>query len=142
MWPQLPTEAQKLRAQPRRALQTLAALSGLAQENMQPRRRLALPRHGPAHRARHQHLPLRPHSLPAEEATAENLDVLLDLIDRQITYRSRYLVGVALAPVRDMVLLDPFNPRSVGFQIEAHQTTLADPADAAARTACWKSRGS
>ena len=52
------------------------------------------------------------------DATAENLDVLLDLIDSQITYRSRYLAGVALAPVRDMALLDPFNPRSVGFQIQ------------------------
>ena len=44
--------------------------------------------------------------------------MLLDLIDSQITYRSRYLAGVALAPVRDMALLDPFNPRSVGFQIQ------------------------
>ncbi|MBX9738922.1 MAG: circularly permuted type 2 ATP-grasp protein [Beijerinckiaceae bacterium] len=62
-----------------------------------------------------------------KDATADNLDVLLDLIDSQITYRSRYLVGVALAPVRDMVLLDTFNPRSVGFQaerIEEHLATL------------------
>lgn len=51
-----------------------------------------------------------------KDATADNLDVLLDLIDSQITYRSRYLVGAALAPVRDMVLLDSFNPRSVAFQ--------------------------
>ena len=42
---------------------------------------------------------------------------MLDLIDSQITYRSRYLVGMALAPVRDMALLDPFNPRSVSFQV-------------------------
>lgn len=52
------------------------------------------------------------------EAAASDLDALLDLIDSQITYRSRYLVGVALAPVRDMTLLDPFNPRSVAFQVE------------------------
>jgi len=45
------------------------------------------------------------------------LGVMLDLIDSQITYRSRYLVGMALAPVRDMALLDPFNPRSVSFQV-------------------------
>jgi uncharacterized circularly permuted ATP-grasp superfamily protein/uncharacterized alpha-E superfamily protein len=51
-----------------------------------------------------------------EEATEHNLDVMLDLIDSQITYRSRTLIGVALAPVRDMALLDPFNPRSVAFQ--------------------------
>ena len=62
-----------------------------------------------------------------KDATAENLDVLLDLIDSQITYRSRYLIGVALAPVRDMVMLDTFNPRSVAFQadrIDEHLATL------------------
>jgi uncharacterized circularly permuted ATP-grasp superfamily protein/uncharacterized alpha-E superfamily protein len=52
----------------------------------------------------------------SREATEHDLDLLLDLIDSQITYRSRTLIGVALAPVRDMALLDPFNPRSVGFQ--------------------------
>ncbi|MBV8474698.1 MAG: circularly permuted type 2 ATP-grasp protein [Hyphomicrobiales bacterium] len=51
-----------------------------------------------------------------DDATEYTLDVLLDLIDSQITYRSRTLIGVALAPVRDMALLDPFNPRSVAFQ--------------------------
>ena len=60
-----------------------------------------------------------------KDATAENLDVLLDLIDSQITYRSRYLVGVALGPVRDMVLLDTFNPRSVAFQAERINEHLA-----------------
>ncbi len=53
-----------------------------------------------------------------DEASAEDLDVLLDLVDSQISYRSRYLIGVALAPVRDMCLLDPFNPRSVAYQID------------------------
>jgi uncharacterized circularly permuted ATP-grasp superfamily protein/uncharacterized alpha-E superfamily protein len=51
-------------------------------------------------------------------ATEHDLDVLLDLIDSQITYRSRTLIGVALAPVRDLALLDPYNPRSVAFQTE------------------------
>ena len=50
-------------------------------------------------------------------ATEHTLGVMLDLIDSQITYSSRYLVGMALAPVRDMALLDPFNPRSVAFQV-------------------------
>jgi len=53
----------------------------------------------------------------AHDATEHSLGVMLDLIDSQITYRSRYLVGMALAPVRDMALLDPFNPRSVAFQV-------------------------
>ena len=63
----------------------------------------------------------------AENATAQSLTILLDLIDSQITYHSRYLTGVALAPVRDMALLDPFNPRSVAFQAQAidhHIATL------------------
>ena len=44
--------------------------------------------------------------------------MLLELIDSQITYRSRYLVGLALPQVRDMVLLDTYNPRSVACQVE------------------------
>lgn len=65
-----------------------------------------------------------------DQATSEDLDVLLTLVDCQITYRSRYLVGPMLAPVRDLVVLDPYNPRSVAFQVEelnghiAHLPTL------------------
>ncbi len=99
------------------ALRTIAAISGLAQENMN---RGAGWRIFDAGRriergintcrfARH---------FASSDAPADDLDVLLDLVDSQITYRSRYLMGVALNPVRDMVVLDPFNPRSVAFQIE------------------------
>jgi uncharacterized circularly permuted ATP-grasp superfamily protein/uncharacterized alpha-E superfamily protein len=49
--------------------------------------------------------------------TMDSLDALIELIDSQITYRSRYLSGAALAPVLDMAMLDPYNPRSVSFQI-------------------------
>jgi uncharacterized circularly permuted ATP-grasp superfamily protein/uncharacterized alpha-E superfamily protein len=61
----------------------------------------------------------------AQDATEYALDVLLDLIDSQITYRSRTLLGVALAPVRDMALLDPFNPRSVAYQVNLVDEHLA-----------------
>ena len=67
-----------------------------------------------------------------QDATEYDLDVLLDLIDSQITYRSRTLIGVALAPVRDMALLDPFNPRSVAFQVNADRRASRRPARAAA----------
>jgi uncharacterized circularly permuted ATP-grasp superfamily protein/uncharacterized alpha-E superfamily protein len=60
------------------------------------------------------------------DATADDLDVVLDLVDSQITYRSRYRAGVALAPARDMVLLDPYNPRSVAFQVAQIDAHLAD----------------
>ena len=52
--------------------------------------------------------------------------MVLDLIDSQITYRSRYRAGVALAPARDMVVLDPYNPRSVAFQVGQIDAHLAD----------------
>ena len=100
-----------------RALQTLAALAGLEQENMNRSagwRFLDMGRR--TERAINTCRLAR--TFAAEGATADDLDVLLDLIDSQITYRSRYVIGPALVPVRDMVLLDPFNPRSVGFQIE------------------------
>ena len=109
-----------------RALQTLAALAGLEQENMNRSagwRFLDMGRR--TERAINTCRLAR--TFASEEASADDLDVMLDLINSQITYRSRYLTGVALAPVRDMVLLDPFNPRSVGFQIETasqHITTL------------------
>jgi len=58
-------------------------------------------------------------TLASGTATIDDLDLLLDLADSQITYRARYLVGLALTPVRDMVMLDPFNTRSLAFQLEA-----------------------
>jgi uncharacterized circularly permuted ATP-grasp superfamily protein/uncharacterized alpha-E superfamily protein len=61
-----------------------------------------------------------------DAASAEDLAVMLSLCDSHISYGARYLHGVALDPVRDMVLLDPYNPRSVAFQIEAITRHLAD----------------
>jgi uncharacterized alpha-E superfamily protein len=55
------------------------------------------------------------------------LDVLLELCDSQITYRQRYVMVAARAPVIDLVVLDPKNPRSVAHQfddIEAHLVEL------------------
>src|SRR5215470_11591404 len=52
-----------------------------------------------------------------DEAGDEDLDVLLTLVDCQITYRSRYLLAPLLAPVRDLAVLDTYNPRSVAFQV-------------------------
>ncbi len=60
-----------------------------------------------------------------DEAGDEDLDILLTLVDCQITYRSRYLVGPLLAPIRDLVVLDPYNPRSAAFQIQALNDHIA-----------------
>ena len=53
-----------------------------------------------------------------EAATGDDLTTLLDLCDSQISYRARYMTGIALVPVRDLVTLDPFNPCSLAFQVE------------------------
>src|SRR5260221_4937467 len=68
-----------------------------------------------------------------DEAGDEDLDVLLTLVDCQITYRSRYLVGPSLAPGRDLAVLDPYNPRSVAFQVaplHVHIASLPSLSDA------------
>ncbi len=108
------------------ALQLLAALSGLVQENFNRVAGWSFLDMG--RRVERGVSTAALARLFAErDATADNLELLLDLIDSQITYRSRYIAGVALAPVRDMALLDPYNPRSVAFQvarIAEHLATL------------------
>ncbi len=51
---------------------------------------------------------------------------MLVLADSQISYGRRYMQGAALDPVRDMVLLDPYNPRSIAFQMDAIVRHLAE----------------
>src|SRR5262249_1645232 len=60
----------------------------------------------------------------AEERDAA-LDLLLELADSQITYRLRYVMVAAPAPVIDLVVLDPNNPRSVAYQLARIETHLA-----------------
>lgn len=107
-----------------RALASLAALSGLSQENIN---RVAGWRFLDIGRRVERAINTCRFAriFAADKAGVGDLDILLDLIDSQITYRSRYLVGVALAPVRDMVLLDPFNPRSVSFQVNQLRDHIA-----------------
>lgn len=107
-----------------RALRGLAAFSGLARENMirgDGWRFLEIGRRiergvATCRFARH---------FGDANAPAECLDVLLDLVDCQITYRSRYLIGVAYHPVIDLVMLDEQNPRSVLFQIQRLDQEIA-----------------
>jgi uncharacterized circularly permuted ATP-grasp superfamily protein/uncharacterized alpha-E superfamily protein len=120
---ELLSEAEAL-AQIEAALQTLAALSGLAQENMNRGvgwRFLDMGRRiergiNTCNLAR---------ALAETAATIDDLDLLLDLADCQISYRARYLVGLAVTPVRDMVMLDPYNTRSLAFQVMAIKDHLA-----------------
>lgn len=66
-------------------------------------------------------------ALGQPDATADDLSTLLDLSDSQISYRQRYLTGMARVPVLDLLALDPGNPRGIAFQaaaISAHLNAL------------------
>ena len=122
------------------SLQILAALAGLAQENMNRTagwRFLDMGRRieRGVNTCRFTRV------LAHAEATADDLDLLLDLADSQITYRARYLVGLALRPVMDMVMLDPFNTRSLAFQVvtlQEHLTSLPSLVDDGMLEALWR----
>ena len=109
-----------------RSLQTISALSGLMEENFN---RVAgwmfLDLGRRIERAINTCRFVRQFS--GNDPTIETLDTLLELIDCQISYRSRYVTDTKLAPTIDIAMLDPFNPRSVGFQarrIDEHLATL------------------
>ena len=108
------------------ALRIIASFSGLAQENMTQLagwRFLELGRR--IERAVQTCRFVR--SFGGKDTPEGGLDVLLELADSQLTYRQRYVMIAALAPVIDLVMLDPSNPRSVAFQldrIEAHLAAL------------------
>ncbi|MCX4198427.1 alpha-E domain-containing protein, partial [Methylobacterium organophilum] len=118
------TESQ-LAGRAERALSQLAALAGLTHENMSRAegwhfielgRRIERAINTGAFAL----------AFANDEATPGCLGVMLSLCDSQISYGRRYLQGAALDPVRDMVLLDPYNPRSIAFQAEAITRHLAD----------------
>ncbi len=105
------------------ALRIIAAFSGLAQENMTQLagwRFLELGR-----RIERALLTCRlTRAFAAPGAPDGSLDLMLELADSQISYRQRYVMIAALAPVIDLVLLDPNNPRSVEFQLDRIETHL------------------
>ncbi len=113
------------------ALRIVAAFSGLAQENMSQLagwRFLELGR-----RIERAIITCRLVRQLGFGAGLDNaLDVLLELTDSQITYRLRYVMVAAPAPVIDLVALDPNNPRSIVYQlgrVEAHLATLPKRGD-------------
>jgi len=117
------SEAQALE-QVENALRHIAGLAGLTQENMN---RVAGWRFLDMGRRieRGANTCELARTLAHDAATIDDLDLLLDLNDSQITYRARYLVGLALTAVRDLVMLDPYNTRSVAFQVAALKDHLA-----------------
>ena len=55
----------------------------------------------------------------AESEEDVPMDLLLEIADSVMTYRSRYLAAPRLACVLDLLLCDESNPRSLGFQLAA-----------------------
>ncbi len=45
------------------------------------------------------------------------LEMLLEVCDSSMTYRSRYFTTMQAAPVLDLLMNDASNPRSLAFQI-------------------------
>ena len=125
------TEAEGL-ARAEAALQALATLSGLTQENMN---RVAgwrfLDMGRRIERGVNTCRIMR--QLAEDDATLDDLDLLLDLVDSQITYRSRYMVGMALTPVRDLVMLDPFQSTLGGLPGDHPARAFRSPAHPAGR---------
>jgi uncharacterized alpha-E superfamily protein len=105
------------------ALRIIASFSGLAQENMS---QLAGWRFLEIGRRIERTLAtcafIRQFAFGASPEAG--LDVLLELADSQITYRLRYVMVAAPAPVIDLVALDPNNPRSIVYQLARIETHL------------------
>src|SRR5262249_9918194 len=105
------------------ALRIIASFSGLAQENMSQLagwRFLELGRR--IERAIATCRFVRQFAFAKLDGT---LDVLLELADSQITYRLRYVMVASRAPVIDLVVLDPNNPRSPAYQLAGIEPHLA-----------------
>jgi uncharacterized circularly permuted ATP-grasp superfamily protein/uncharacterized alpha-E superfamily protein len=56
--------------------------------------------------------------VPLTPETSPMLEMLLEVCDSSMTYRSRYFTVVQAAPVLDLLMNDPANPRSLAFQIK------------------------
>lgn len=59
-------------------------------------------------------------------ASADDLSALLDLVDGQSQYRSRYMSMPYIARVYDMLLLDPAQPRGLAYQVARLDKHLAE----------------
>ena len=107
------------------ALRIISSFSGLAQENMSQLagwRFLELGRRVERALATCRFI----RQFGDDDAPEGALDVLLELADSQITYRQRYVMVAARAPVIDLVMLDPNNPRSVAYQLDRIEHHLSE----------------
>lgn len=99
-------------------LENLAAFSGMQMENMtrSPGWRL-LDCGRRIERTMHMAKLIRETTVAGDPAEEGSLDLLLELGDSSMTYRTRYLSAVQLPAVVDLLLADSTNPRSIAFQV-------------------------
>lgn len=110
--------------------QELSAFSGMQMENMTRSigwRLLDIGRR--VERATHMARLMRELTVHGDPGAEGGLDLLLELGDSSMTYRTRYLSAVQLPAVIDLLLADETNPRSVAFQV----ATLDDHIEALPR---------
>jgi uncharacterized circularly permuted ATP-grasp superfamily protein/uncharacterized alpha-E superfamily protein len=121
-----------------RLLRSLAALSGMQMENMTRSvgwRLFDMGRR--AERAGHMAKLLQELTLRGDPGKEGALDLLLELGDSFMTYRTRYMTVPQLSPVVDLLMVDDSNPRSIAFQLAAledHVARLPRAADRAQLT--------
>jgi len=100
-----------------RMLEELAAFSGMQMENMTRSigwRLLDIGRR--IERATHMAKLVRELAVNGDPAAEGGLDLLLELGDSTMTYRTRYLSVAQLPNVLDLLITDDTNPRSIAFQ--------------------------
>ncbi len=119
-----------------RMIQYLAAVNGMVMENMTRSyawRFLEMGRR--LERVRHLSKLIRHLATRGNPETTGAVNLLLELADSSITYRTRYKAEAKLAAVLDLLLTDETNPRSVIFQLQtfdAHMNDLPHEETAAA----------
>jgi len=107
-------------------IQNLSAITGLIQENMTRGygwRLLDMGRR--IERTRYGARLVRGLTTQGDPAQSGVLNLLLELVDSTMTYRSRYKAVPQLAPALDLVMADESNPRSIIFQIVEIERHLA-----------------
>jgi uncharacterized circularly permuted ATP-grasp superfamily protein/uncharacterized alpha-E superfamily protein len=108
-------------------IQRAAALSGLSAENMtRSRNWLFMDLGRRIERAGNMSWLIRQTLTSDEQADGQRIQLALEIADSAMTYRSRYLNLFQAAPVLDLLLLDPSNPRSVAFQLATTANHIAE----------------
>lgn len=75
-------------------------------------------------RAAHLAALIRQVSASSDELETERIRMALEIADSAMTYRSRYMGQMQIAPLVDLLLLDASNPRAAAFQFEAIEAHL------------------